>query len=244
MTKKNKRHIRGFLLVGAILGLLFGGLAFLANPEPPAPPGVAAVELQRPLSEVLASMSEDKVKDPAFGMTSIKAQALKMRTALEEPDFHLGPFRIGMTYEEFLAATVDQMKVLAVNKGVMGVYSILPDRFEVYFPKAEDKATAFKMSYHRVLENRRQDEVTDYLTEIWGRPTEQSCGPARDEPGDLCQFTWFPVNGVRLDAKVKATQIDDAKRARIDLRVDAYDDQARERERLQKKQEEERKRNL
>lgn len=229
MAKKRPRPIRTVIFLLVFLGAAFGGLAYLANPEPEKP--APLVEDQRPLADVLARMSEDKVKDPSLGSTSIRAHTEKMKASLAEPDFLLGPFSIGMTYLEFLGATAGHNKIIAVDSGVMGVYNILPDRFNVYFRKAEDTEKAYRLSYHRDLGRRSAQEVREYLVQIWGKATKSTCDTPSDQPAQDCVMTWWPVNGVRLEAKIVVPKREGTGWSDLKLRVDAYDDQAGQRDR-------------
>lgn len=224
MPIQSKPHLRSGVLLIAFLAAAFGFLAFIANPTPEAPAPQAEPVDRRPLAEVLAHMSEDKVKDPMWGGSGVAGQAAKMRAAMATPDFNLGPLSIGMTFEQFLGATSGRNKIIAVDTGVMGVYATLPDRFNAYFRKAEPEATAFRISYFRRLKDRAEDEVHDHLKAIWGEPSESGCQPSIERTGRVCTLTWWPVNGVRLVAAVTATDDDLDGRTDIDLSVNAFDD--------------------
>lgn len=224
MSIQSKPHLRTIALLVVFLAIAFGFLAFIANPQPETPAVQAPPADRRPLAEVLAHMSEDKVKDPIWGGAGVAEKAAKMRAAKDAPDFNLGPLSIGMTYEQFLSATSGRNKIIAVDQGVMGVYATLPDRFSAYFRKAEHEATAYRISYFRRLKDRAEDEVHDHLKTIWGKPTESACQPSIERIGRVCTLTWWPVNGVRLVAAVTATDDNADGRIDIDLSVNAYDD--------------------
>ena len=228
---KGKSHIRTLILVFVLLAAVFGFLAYIADPTPPKPVEQADPVDRRPLAEVLARMSEDKIKDPMMAGASIAGQVKKMKAADAEPDFLLGPFSIGMSYDNALSATTGFNKILAVDDGVMIAYNVLPDRFNAFFRTHQHDAEAFRISYHRSLEERGEAEVLGHLRSIWGEETESECKDRIEQPGRVCSLTWWPVNGVRLVAVVTITDHNADGVTDVDLQVDAYDDQAETRER-------------
>ncbi|HAD86290.1 MAG TPA: hypothetical protein DCG48_02915 [Rhodospirillaceae bacterium] len=228
---KRKSPIRTLLLVFVMLAVTFGLLAYIADPTPPKPKEQADPVDRRPLAEVLARMSEDKIKDPMMAGASIAGQVKKMQAADAEPDFLLGPFSIGMSYDNALGATTGFNKILAVDDGVMIVYNVLPDRFNAFFRTHQHDAPAFRISYHRSLEQRTEAEMLGHLRAIWGEETESECNDRVEQPGRVCSLTWWPVNGVRLVAVVTITDHNADGVTDIDLQVDAYDDQAETRDR-------------
>ena len=232
--RKEIRPVRALFTLFAVLGLVFVGLAQFASPAPDTDGALDASDLTRnlPPSHVghrLPNMDRMKIDDTLFGGSSLRTHATRMRASRAEPRFAMGGLRIGMTYGEFLDLGADVISVKSTKSGVLGVVHADHHRFNVYFPSNADDAPADRLSYHRIFRDRSEREITEYLGDLWGKPSDASCRRLIFDAGQDCVYSWWPMNGVKLTAQVSRTEDGASTHGKVTLRIDALNPQAENR---------------
>jgi hypothetical protein len=216
------RPFRALALVFGVLGLTFGLLAHFASPAPHA--GAKDVAEAAGIADFMPDMERKKKEAEHIGATALKLYVARVRTSMVEPNFFIGPIEIGMAYDDFLKIVPTPESLKAAQAGVIGVLRTDKGVFTAHFATAQKDATAFRLSYTQVFRFHSEREITEYLGNLWGKPSTSECTRLSYGNGQDCRYQWGPLNGVRVNAQLRVTNERLHGRPEITLRVDASDD--------------------
>jgi hypothetical protein len=214
------RPFRALAIVFVLLGGAFSLLAHLADPAQTVETNAAPIDQ----GGFLPEMERKKREAQYIGATALRLYASRMKSSVEEPNFFIGPIEIGMTYERLLQIVPKPESLKAAQAGVIGVVRTDKGVFTAHFASAESESKAFRLSYTQTFRFHTEREITEHMGNLWGKPTTSDCTRLSYGNGEDCQYQWWPINGVKLNAQLRVINDDLSGKPEITLRIDAVDE--------------------